>query len=180
MFSQSLKENILFGLNREEEKIYSSIHNAVLEKDIDSLESGIDTVVGTRGVKLSGGQIQRSAVARMLVRLPQLIVLDDVSSALDVETEEQLWDRIFALENHLIEPTIGATTAFYNRTSTKLKTQRVEHCTCIAVSHRKQTLLRADQIIVLKDGRIEGCGKLEELLEHCDELKHIWHSSHDD
>ena len=63
LFSQSLKENILFGLHRKKEEIYSSIHNAVLEEDIDSLESGIDTVVGTRGVKLSGGQIQRSAVA---------------------------------------------------------------------------------------------------------------------
>ena len=85
----------------------------------------------------------------MLVRFPQLIVLDDVSSALDVETEAQLWDRVFAIEN----------------------------CTCIAVSHRKQTLRRADQIIVLKDGRIVGCGKLEKLLENCDELKHIWHSA---
>ena len=53
----------------------------------------------------------------MLVRFPQLIVLDDVSSALDVETEEQLWDRIFALGNHLNKTTIGPTTAFYNRTS---------------------------------------------------------------
>ena len=74
LFSQSLKENILFGLHRKEEAILSSIHNAVLEEDIDSPGSGIDTIVGTRGVKLSGGQIQRSAVALQLRCSPIVII----------------------------------------------------------------------------------------------------------
>ena len=74
-------------------QLQRAIWRAVLEPDIATLEHGLDTVVGPRGVRLSGGQVQRAAAARMFVREPELLVFDDLSSALDVETEEILWER---------------------------------------------------------------------------------------
>ena len=68
-----------------------------MERDLDELEEGLETKVGPRGVKLSGGQIQRTAAARMLIRNPELLVFDDLSSALDVETERLLWERLQTL-----------------------------------------------------------------------------------
>ncbi|MCU0493575.1 MAG: ABC transporter ATP-binding protein/permease, partial [Chloroflexaceae bacterium] len=71
-----------------------ALHLAVMERDVTTLERGLDTVVGPRGVRLSGGQMQRTAAARMFVRQPELLVFDDLSSALDVETERTLWERL--------------------------------------------------------------------------------------
>ena len=92
LFSE-LRDNILLGLP-EEVDLAGAIHSSVLEPDVARLEKGLDTLVGPRGVRLSGGQIQRSAAARMFVRDPELLVFDDLSSALDVETEQLLWQRL--------------------------------------------------------------------------------------
>ena len=69
-----------------------------METDLPTLEDGLDTVVGPRGVKLSGGQMQRTAAARMFIRNSDLLVFDDLSSGLDVETEQTLWKRLFETE----------------------------------------------------------------------------------
>lgn len=147
LFSNPLRTNLLLGLPEAQVKLDAAIQAAVLEADLLGLENGLDSLIGPKGVKLSGGQIQRAAAARMFVREPELLVFDDLSSALDVETEQLLWARLFG---------------------------RDERPTCLVVSHRHAALRRADQIIVLKDGKVVDTGKLETLLARCAEMRRLW------
>jgi ATP-binding cassette subfamily B protein len=94
LFSASLRENILMGLAEEAVDLPAAIQTAVLEQDLATLDQGLETVIGPRGVRLSGGQSQRTAAARMFVRQAELLVFDDLSSALDVETEQRLWGKL--------------------------------------------------------------------------------------
>jgi len=91
LFSDSVRANVLLGLP-DDAGLDRAIRAAVLERDIPDLAQGLDTIVGSRGVRLSGGQVQRVAAARAFVREPDLLVVDDLSSALDVETERLLWE----------------------------------------------------------------------------------------
>ncbi len=146
LFSESLRDNILMGVPEAQANLERAIRMAVLTHDIVNLEAGLETVVGPRGIKLSGGQLQRTAAARMFVRTPELLVVDDLSSALDVETEQKLWQNVFDLPA----------------------------ATCLVVSHRKAAFRRANQIIVLQDGHVIGCGEFQVLLESCTEFARIW------
>lgn len=146
LFSDTIKNNVLLGLKDEGGKLEQAIYSAVLDRDIKNFKEGIDTLIGSKGVKLSGGQRQRVAVARMFARKADLYVFDDISSALDIETEIKLWDRMFEKKN----------------------------ITALVVSNRHVALKNADKILVMKDGKIEGQGKLEELLKNCEEMRQIW------
>ena len=97
LFSDTLRDNILMGLPLEQVDLEAAVRRAVMEEDVTQLSNGLDTIVGPRGVRLSGGQVQRAAAARMFVRDPELLIFDDLSSALDVETEHSLWERVFEM-----------------------------------------------------------------------------------
>jgi ATP-binding cassette subfamily B protein len=127
LFSESLADNLLLGASPPPGGLAAAVRLAVLDEDVAAMPDGLATLVGARGVRLSGGQAQRAAVARAFVRGPELVVLDDVSSALDTETEARLWERLLAGET-----------------------------TCLAVSNREATLARADQVVRLEHGRAVG------------------------
>ncbi|TMR14668.1 ABC transporter ATP-binding protein [Nonomuraea turkmeniaca] len=146
LFSETLRENLLLGRAATDDEIGRALELAAFEADLAEMPDGLDTIVGPRGVRLSGGQVQRATAARALVRTPDLLVVDDLSSALDVETERLLWERIASRGPE----------------------------TVLVVSHRQAALERADQVVVLDRGRVAGRGPLGELLESCPEMRRLW------
>ena len=147
LFSMSLRNNLDLGTGLTEDDLAESIHIATMTRDLDTMDEGLETMIGPRGVRLSGGQVQRSASARMFARKPQLLVLDDVSSALDVDTEKTLWSRLFETRSEVA---------------------------ALVVSHRRAALAMADKVIVMAGGRVVAVGTASELEANSEEFRAIW------
>jgi ATP-binding cassette subfamily B protein len=147
LFSMPLRDNLLMGRADDDDALHEAVRAAAFERDLAAMPHGLETLVGPLGMRLSGGQVQRTATARMFVRRPDLLVIDDLSSALDVETERTLWERLF--REH-----VGAT--------------------ALVVSHRRPALQRADQIILLENGEIAAVGRFDELQATVDGFRELW------
>jgi ATP-binding cassette, subfamily B, bacterial len=140
LFSRTIRENIAYGAQREvsQEEVEEAAKAAAIHDIILSFPEGYDTIVGEKGVTLSGGQRQRVAVARALLKDPRILVLDDATSSVDTETEEQIQDALAQLM-------VGRTT--------------------FLVAHRIQTVMSADLILVLDKGKIVQSGSHATLVQ---------------
>lgn len=139
LFSDSIAGNVALDANPRPERVQEAVRLAALESDLAMLPAGLNTVVGERGILLSGGQRQRVALARGLYREPDLVLLDDVLSAVDHETEQRLVDALRRVGDRPHPPTT------------------------IIASHRISALRHADLILVFDDGKIVDQGTHAEL-----------------
>ncbi len=138
LFNDTIRKNLTFGDDVDEKRLDFAIETAQLREFIDSLEDGLETQTGRDGIKLSGGQRQRLSIARMVIQNPNIVILDESTSALDVHTESKLFK---ALDEYLKEKTT------------------------IIIAHRLSTIRKADFIYVLEDGKIAEEGKSEDLMK---------------
>ena len=145
LFSGTIRENLTLGRNISAAEVEEAIRKAMLAPDLATMPDGAETVVGPRGLRLSGGQAQRVAIARALLSRPEMLVLDDPSSALDGETGGLLWKEL-----------------------------RRADLTLIVVSHDPDVLSAADSIVVLRDGVMIDRGRLDELLRRTTEMQLLW------
>lgn len=139
LFNASIRENILMGDGFSDEEIWAALRIAVLDKRVLQMPEKLDTEVGERGVKLSGGEKQRLGIARALIRRPKILVLDEATSSLDTLSERQVKEAIYNLE-HL-------------------------DITVIVIAHRLSTIQDADEILVFEAGKIVERGTHRDLLE---------------
>ncbi len=138
LFNDTIRFNLTLGKNVEDSEIYEALKMAQLEDMINSLEKKLDTKVGKNGVKLSGGQRQRISIARMIIQKPNVVILDESTSALDIHTEESLFE---ALKDVLNEKTT------------------------IIIAHRLSTIRQADYVYMLENGKIVEEGGFDELMK---------------
>jgi subfamily B ATP-binding cassette protein MsbA len=144
LFNDTVRNNIAYGLKTiAEAEIRKAAAAANALEFIEALPRGFDTVVGEKGSRLSGGQRQRLAIARAILKNPPILVLDEATSSLDAESEALVQQ---ALENLMV-----------NRTT-------------IVIAHRLSTVRRADQIVVIEDGRVQEVGRHDELIRRSTSL----------
>lgn len=150
LFKGTIKDNMRWGKNdATDEEIYAALETAQAREFVEKKSGKLDAFVDQGGKNLSGGQRQRLTIARALVRKPEILVLDDSSSALDYATDAALRKSIREMEP---QPTL------------------------FIVSQRAASIMNADKIIVLEDGQMAGLGTHKELIENCDIYKEIYYS----
>lgn len=150
LFNGSIRDNIRWGNeNATDEEISQAVSSAQAADVVASKPEGLDFIVEQGGKNLSGGQQQRLSIARALVRKPEILILDNSSSALDYATEAALRKSIAELD---FKPTV------------------------ITVSQRVSAVMHSDRIMVLEDGRAVGLGTHDELLKSCPEYKELYES----
>ncbi|HMN11709.1 MAG TPA: ABC transporter ATP-binding protein [Bellilinea sp.] len=140
LFSRTIRENISYGVERPvtEAEVIAAAKAASIHDSIISFEHGYDTIVGEKGVTLSGGQKQRVAIARTLLKNPKILIMDDSTSAIDADTEQQIRE---ALESLMVDRTT------------------------FIIAHKIQSVRDADLILVMEDGRITQSGTHSELVQ---------------
>lgn len=150
LFRGTIRENLFWGNEgATDEEIWQALETAQAKEFVEQKEDGLDTMIEQEGRNLSGGQRQRLSIARALVRKPEILILDDSSSALDYATDLKLRQAIKALPGDM---------------------------TVFIVSQRASSLTHADQIIVLDDGDVAGLGTHEELLKTCATYQEIYYT----
>ena len=144
----SITENVAFALPEseiDEAKIYKALKRAHIDDFVLNLPQGLETVVGERGTRLSGGQRQRIGIARALYSNPKILVLDEATSALDAETEAAITGMLKELHGEV---------------------------TIISIAHRLSTVMHSDLVLFLRDGKLAGSGKFEDLVKQHPDLAH--------
>jgi len=148
LLNDSLRNNIAYGLKDVSEgALQKAVSRARLSDFVSQLPKGLDTIIGDRGVKLSGGEKQRVSIARALLKESEILILDEATSSLDSRTERMIQEAI---------------------------NEAIRGRTAIVIAHRLSTIKHADKIIVLKDGRVEEEGTLEDLLERKGTFFELW------
>ncbi len=147
LFNISIRENISYGVKATEEELIHAVKSANALEFIEKMPNGFDTIIGERGVTLSGGQRQRLAIARALLRNPQILIFDEATSALDTESEKLVQEAIDNL---------------------------TENRTAFIVAHRLSTVLHADKIIVLEEGKVIESGTHDELITLGNRYKYFY------
>ena len=148
LFNCSLKENIRLGNpNATAEEVYAAAKAACCDEFIVRLDKGYDTPAGDAGKRLSGGEKQRISIARAILKNAPIVILDEATAFTDPQNEDKIQKSIMALSKGK---------------------------TLLVIAHRLSTIQNADQIVVLKKGRIVDCGKQEELLKRCPLYADMW------
>lgn len=151
LFSDTLKHNIEFGAEQQEIKhpIAQVLKQSAMEQEVQNFSDGLETMVGEKGILLSGGQKQRISLARGIYTQSELLILDNVLSAVDNETERFLLNQLLSKENNL---------------------------SCLIVSHRQAVLERVDKILVMDEGEIVAIGSHASLMQESDFYRNTWQS----